>query len=350
MKRYMILFACLATVLAACDKGFESVTEPTLTLSTAKNTFFTQEPVVFYIESDANYLSFYSGERGNDYAYSLQERIYEGEAWLSFSTAFQAGAQWKNQLEEDVEKKILRLFYSTDFAGDYTQEGVDAATWIELTGEFEFASERVDNAKVSNNTTPSGERALSELIAEEDMGKPIYFAFRYKIDAFEYDENDKLLNSRSRASVMNFNLISRCEEINATETLASTQNAGWQLVLSGYDMEADADYLPEFTGNYLWFDCSTTNNYRTCWAITAPITIDTKVNIGCDYGVGIKAFPDEPIESYTYTYAEPGEYNVSVVAAKVDHMGNRMECVESVTINVVEQGSADIEQPTDGIW
>ena len=122
--------AAVAAALVACDKGFEKVTEPTLELSTPMTTYFTQEPVVFNIESNANFLSFYSGERGNDYAYAQQERIYEGEAFVSFNTAFQAGSQWKTQLEADPEKKSLRMFYSTDFSGVYTVEEVEKAVDI----------------------------------------------------------------------------------------------------------------------------------------------------------------------------------------------------------------------------
>lgn len=348
MKRFMLLFASLATLLAACgESGFEAVSEPTLSLTTTQTTFFTQEPVVFHIDSDADYLSFFSGERGNEYEYATKERIYEGEAYISFNTGFQAGAQWKNQLEEDVEKKILRFFYSTDFSGECTMEAIEAATWHELTEQFQFPTQRSDNAKVRNQTTESGEKNLRDIIAEEDWGKPIYFGYRYKIDP--YDAEAK--NSRSRASVMNFQITKRCEEINASESLASTANAGWQMAYSGYDAEVDADYMPEISSNYLWFDCSTSNHAeRICWAITAPIQIDTEVNIGCDYGVGIKAFPDEPLETYTYTYATPGEYNVAVTAAKVDYMGNRMEKTATVKITVVEQGEADIEQPTEGEW
>lgn len=348
MKRIVILFAVAAALLVSCDKGFESVSEPTLNLSTELSTYFTQEPVVFKIDSDADYLSFYSGERGNDYTYAQQERIYEGEAYITFNTAFQAGAQWKNQLEEDVEKKILRFFYSTDFSGLYTYDEVEKATWKELTTEFEYPTKRADNAKVLNQTTPAGEKNLADLIPAEDLAKPIFFAFRYKIDAYDAALN----NARSRASVRNFQIYTECEEINASETLVNQGNAGWMFVKKGYENES-GNYAPEIESAYIWFDCDGSkegDSERICWAISSPIKINTDVNIGCDYGVGIKSYPDVPIGSYTYTYAKPGTYEVVVVAANVDHEGNRMEKSEKVTIKVVEQGFADIEQPEDGQW
>ncbi|MBO5685318.1 MAG: DUF5017 domain-containing protein [Alistipes sp.] len=346
MKRNIYLWMAAAAMLTACDKGFEKVSEPTLELSTPMTTYYTQEPVVFNIESDANFLAFYSGERGNDYAYAKKERIYEGDVFLSFNTAFQAGAQWKNQLEADVEKKPLRFFYSTDFSGVYTLEEIDKATWHELTDQFTFPSARATNAKVLTQTTESGVRNFAELVPEEEWAKPIYFAFRYKIDPYDGS------NARSRASVMNFNLYTRCEEVNATETLASQAKAGWQLVKKGY--EADTAYAPEVTSTMVWFDCDggepANANERICWAVSAPIAIKHEVNIGCDYGVGIKSFAEEAVTSYTYTYATPGVYDVYVTAANVDHEGSRMEKTASVRIEVVEQGHVDIEQPGEGEW
>ncbi|MBP3382505.1 MAG: DUF5017 domain-containing protein [Tidjanibacter sp.] len=346
MKKIVMILSVAATLLVGCDKGFESVSEPTLTLSTEQNTYCTQEPVVFKIDSDADYLSFYSGERGNDYLYAQQERIYKGEAFITFNTAFQAGAQWKTQAEEDVEKKILRFFYSTDFSGVNTIEEVEKATWKELTTQFEWPTARATNAKVLSQTTPAGVLKLDELIPAEDLAKPIYFSFRYKIDAYE----EALNNARSRASVMNFQIYTKNDEVNVTSNLMTQANAGWTLVQKGYHTDS-GNYAPVVESNYIWFDCDGGLPIeRICWAVSAPVVIDTEVNIGCDYGVGIKSFPDEPIESYTYTYAEPGTYEVVVVAANVDHEGNRMEKSEKVTIKVVDQGFADIEQPEDGQW
>lgn len=346
MKRAILSIFATATLLVGCDKGFEKVSEPTLELSTAMTTYFTQEPVVFNIESNANILSFYSGERGNDYAYAKQERIYEGEAFLSFNTAFQAGAQWKNQLESDPELKILRLFYSTDFSGLYTMEAIEQATWHELTDAFSYPTARSTNAKVLSQTTESGVRAVADLIPAEELDGPIYLAFRYKIDGYDADLN----NARSRASVMNFNLYTRCEEINATANLATQATAGWQLVMQGYEGDS-GNYAPEVTSTMIWFDCDGgMPNEHICWAVSSPLVINNEVNIGCDYGVGIKSFAGEPITSYTYTYAEPGIYDVYVTAANVDHEGSRMEKTASVRVEIVDQGSADVEQPDQGEW
>lgn len=347
MKKIVMFLSVAATLLVGCDRGFESVSEPTLSVTTEMNTYFTQEAVVFNIDSNADYLSFYSGEQGNDYAYAFVERIYDGEAYVTFNTAYKSGAQWKNQAEEELEKKIIRFMYSTDFSGINTIEEIEKATWHDMTNAFTYPEARVDNPKSLNQTTPAGVCNLKDLIAEEDLAKPIYFAFRYKIDAFD----EALNNSRSRVSVMNFQIYTECEEVNSTETIATQANAGWTLVKKGYENDTNPDFVPLLESSYIYFDCEGGLPYeRICWAVSAPITIDTSVNIGCDYGVGIKSFPELPVTSYTYTYAKPGTYEVYFTAANVDHEGSRLEKTASVRIEVVDQGFADIQQPEDGQW
>ena len=54
MKWNLVFWMAAVATLTACDKGFEEVSEPTLELSTSMTTYYTQEPVVFHIESNAS--------------------------------------------------------------------------------------------------------------------------------------------------------------------------------------------------------------------------------------------------------------------------------------------------------
>ena len=85
--------------------------------------------------------------------------------------------------------------------------------------------------------------------------------------------------------------------------------------------------------------------------ISAPVPLTNEVNVGCDYGVGIKSFVDEPLKEYTYTYSKPGTYDVCFVAAKVDHEGTRKETVRNLKVVVSDHGNASIVQPDNGgVW
>ena len=334
-------------LLGACEQGYHNAVEPTLEISTSSTTYYTQEPVTFIIDSNADFIAFYSGERGNDYAYVDKDRIYQGIPYMSFASTFQAGAQWQNQSSEDHSKKVLTIYYSTDFSGNYTVEDLMSATWHDLTDYFVFPSERVDNGKNASLATPSGKVLIEDIIAPEDMQKPLYFAFRYKIDA--YDES--LANSRSRSGIMNFLIQTECAEVNATNNMATQADADWQLIYEkGYENDS-GDYAPEVNSAMIWFDCDSGSTYEhICWAVSRKILIDTEVNIGCDYSVGIKGFADDFTGSYTYTYAEPGCYDVWFMAANVGDDGKRMEIKKNITVNIVEQGGAGITQPTTDEW
>ncbi len=332
----------LAMAVVSCHSGFEKAVTPSLDVTTESQMCFIDDAVVFNIDSDADFISFYSGEDGNAYEYAKKERIYEGNLSLSFSTAFASGAQWKRQLEEDVTERLLRVFWSSDFTGVYNAEAVAAATWNEITALAEFPTSRSDNAKLLSNTTPSGEIDITALAAE---GKPVYFAFRYHIETYDAE----LANARSRASVFNFLINSRAAEVNASSDVVTQAKMGWQMVMSGFE---NSEKKPENLSSYLWFDCDTGNAVDLeCWAISAPVALDNKVNVGCDYAVGIKKFVDEPLKTYTYTYSKPGTYEACFVAANVDHEGVRKEIVKKLQIVVSDHGGAEIVQPdNNGEW
>ena len=332
----------LAMAVMSCHSGFEKAVTPTLNVTTDSEAYLTDDAVVFNIDSDADFISFYSGENGNAYEYAKKERVYEGQLYLSFNSAFQAGSQWKRQLEDDVTKKMLRVFWSSDFTGEYNADAIAAATWNEITALAKFPTSKVEKAKLLSYTTPSGEIDITSLAAE---GKPVYFAFRYHIETY----NAELLNDRSRASVFNFLINSKATEVNASSDVVTQAKMGWQLVMSGFE---DNEMLPEDCSSYLWFDCDPKNTIDLeCWAISAPVSLDNKVNVGCDYAVGIKKFVDEPLKTYTYTYSKPGTYDVCFVAANVDHEGVRKETVKKLQIVVSDHGGAEIVQPdNNGEW
>lgn len=336
------MFIAMAFGAVSCHSVFEKAAVPTLEVTTDSDVYCTDGAVTFNIESNADYISFYSGELGNEYNYAKVERVYAGNLYLSFNSAFASGSQYKRQEDEDVTRRLLRVFWSSDFSGEYTNEAINSAKWNELTHKADFPTSRSDNAKLLSNTTPSGEIDITELAA---VGKPVYFAFRYHIDAYDAE----IANARSRASVFNFLINSYTSEIDVRADVATQAQMGWQLVMSGFD---DSEKKPENLSSYLWFDCDTGLPCDLeCWAVSAPIQLSNEVNIGCDYAVAIKSYVDEPLKKYTYTYSKPGTYDVCFVAANVDHEGVRKETIKTLRIVVYDFGGATIVQPEDnGSW
>ncbi|MFA4868416.1 MAG: DUF5017 domain-containing protein [Pedobacter sp.] len=92
------------------------------------------------------------------FAASAQNAIKTGKNSLSFSTQVMFGAQKNN----------LSIVVSTDFNGDYSMEGINKATWTDITKMFELAD--------SKEWKKSGEADISALIAS---GKPFYVGLKY---------------------------------------------------------------------------------------------------------------------------------------------------------------------------
>lgn len=335
----------LASLALSCSDRFSSVGAPDLRISLEGSTFYVDEPLTFSFKGDADIISFWSGEEGNDYEWRAKDRIYESEGVLSFGSAFQAGAQWRNQALSDEDSKLISFLWSDDFDGDYSLEGIGRATWHAVTDSFTFASARVANAKVLADATPSGERYLKDIIPA-NARLPLYFAFRYHIQAFDAAAN----NARTRAAISSFTIRGVNSALNMDEALVTNTSAGWTLVTSGYS-DADGEYMPSVAPSYIWFDCSTTNQAeRFCWAVSKPFTPDYSVNLGCDYAVGIKAFSDTPLKSYTYSYAVPGRYKVVFTSSNVASDGKSKAALQSFDIEIINRGSATVDAPEQKEW
>ncbi|MBO7299844.1 MAG: DUF5017 domain-containing protein [Tidjanibacter sp.] len=350
MKRkiYYIICAVVAMItMVSCDKLWVIETEDSLQITLLTNKVYTQEDVVFEFSGDADVVSFFSGEEGSSYEYFAKERTYEGDTYFTFSSAFQAGDQYLLQSEENVEKRPISIFYSTDFAGNYTHEGIATATWNELTDRFTYPTQKVSNAKDASMATSAGEYLLSDLLAEGDIEKPITFAVRYYMAPVAGAE----AKERSRVSVHNFSLRNRCEEEGLESDYASQAELDFTLVTSGYNAaDTTANYLP-IKAAYLWFDCATSQpDEREVWAVSRTIKIDGTIHGGCDTPITIKAYDNMPPTKYIYSYSEVGDYNVCFMITNTSTDGTVRRRTEQFTVSVLDQGESTIIQPEQGQW
>ena len=344
MSKKSILLPLMALVFGCtAEKGEPGV--PGITVSAGRDAFYVDEPVEFRFEGEADIISFWSGENGNDYLWRNEERIYEGEGVMSFGTAFMNGAQWKHQLSDDSSEKLVTFWWSDDFDGDYTAAGVSRATWHDATSFFEFASTRVEDARLLSSATPSGEVKLSDIIPSS-AASPVYFAFRYHLLPYV----DAATDSRSRAVVSGFTVNCVNSSLHVKDPIVTNSSAGWTFVNIGYNAD-DENYLPEASASYIYFNSSTANTAeRWSWAISRPFTPDYSVNMGCDHALGIKSFSDTPIATYTHTYTNPGTYEAVFESRNVSLSGKVSEKKQHITIKVYDRGGAIIDNPEQKVW
>ena len=338
--RKILCYLAAAATLSGCFSPLDHVTDPELEVFLDAPSVYVDEPVNFRFEGSADIISFWSGEQGGDYAWRETDRIYSGEGKLSFGTAFMNGQQWKNQASADPDTKLLTLWWSDDFGGDYTPAGVAAAHWHDATALFTFASTRVDDARNLANATASGQVSLENLLPAGNKG-PFWFAFRYHLKPIV----DAATDSRSRAVVSGFAIKSVNEALHADEAVVTHSSAGWTFVNIGYT-DADRDYMPENSASYIYFNASTANTAeRWSWAVSKAYTPDFSINLGCDHAVGIKAFSDSPMKGYTYTYSEPGEYDAVFESRNVAADGTVRTKVQHVAVHVSARGGGSIDAP-----
>ena len=266
----LILLLASAALLLSCSKAGEKLTEPSLEVSMPSVLYYVDEPVEFSFEGSADLISFWSGESGNDYAWRASDRVYQGEAFVSFGSAFMNGAQWKRQATAD---KLVTFLWSDDFDGDYTEAGISKATWHDATGLFTFASVRVDDARKLSDATASGAVSLSNIIPSPGAG-PYYFAFCYHLTPNLNPTTD----ARSRAVISNFTVTCVNDSLHVNESVVTNSSAGWSFVNIGYN-DSDSEYMPEVSSSYIYFNSSTANTAeRWSWAVSKPYKPELSIN------------------------------------------------------------------------
>ena len=135
---------------AGCSKE-DSVDMPSFEVTLPGSVFKVGEPVAFSLSGNPDIISFYSGEAGNAYEYKDKDRITPAEMTLSFTTLASSGtAGYPNPA-------MAPISYSTDFDGDYTEEGVRRATWTDISDNFKFPTDVGQN--IPSGTT--GARSIS---------------------------------------------------------------------------------------------------------------------------------------------------------------------------------------------
>src|SRR5690606_6992007 len=83
------------------------------------------EPVHFRLEGNADTVYFWSGEFGKDYSYTGGREMLVENPTLRIRTASSYGHQ-----------ESLSILLSQDFSGEYSYEGITAATWKDMTPKF----------------------------------------------------------------------------------------------------------------------------------------------------------------------------------------------------------------------
>lgn len=161
MKKTIFVLSVLGLFLAACSEK-EIQTPNDFEVSVTKAKYKLSDSVQFNISGAPDNITFYSGEPGNEYDKRDFFSSDEGKLTLQFNSQTRAGA---------TLPRNIAVLISTDFNGEYTEQGVKAAKWTDITSRAVLPANTASNADVV-----SGEINLDDLKVK---GRPMYLAFRY---------------------------------------------------------------------------------------------------------------------------------------------------------------------------
>lgn len=304
-NKYLLLLYPVALFLFACNKGLD-VETPSFNVAgfDVTNELDSMgspvKKVTFKLEGYADVISFFSGETLHDYAYKDGRILKTDGLNMSFEYLASVGAGTDPKWEQ------LSVQASSDFNGNMDEDGINSATWTNITDRFSIPMA----TDINSRTTTSAD--ISDLAVEN---KPLYIAFKYVTPP------RTISSAYTTWDIFDFNVSQ--ETILGTTTILSQSEAALPLYYAGPN---DAD-IPGRSARTV----STTSRLRfranilaqhlgetaEVWAMSPPIVVTKDADLGPDRPISIKTRIDPALTTFTYSYSEPGTYKVAFVASNV---------------------------------
>lgn len=255
-------------------------------------------------------ISFFSGDIGGKYEFRDGRIQKLTDLNLSFDAECIPGAT------QGCE--TFSVLASTDFNGGDQVEDVENATWENVTNRFTIVS------------GPSQDVGTANIADVTEDGKPLYLALRH----ITYEQTVAV--SYSTIRVKNWLVTSEIE------------GAGPDTLVDGH-MSAEAGFYHVLKGNWLdgrniirAADLTFRGNHGSnaanwgeteCWAISKPLTVGD-IHFEADRPLRVKQSHQPPVQTFSFNYSGPGEYNAVFVLSTGDGTGESV--TKAVTITIPE--------------
>lgn len=287
MRYLIILVLFVQLVLTSCTKNLD-VDTPSFEVSTEQMTVQAGDSIYFRFGGQPDIIYFYSGQLGNDYSFTTG-RVMPVDINLSFNS----------QLFHDRQTNQLSVWISTDFTGDYTMAGVQAAQWKNITDSFTLAPYNV-------GSIPAGDANISNMVED---GRPFYIGYRYIVRPL----SETVLWSRWQVSNFSISAITPL----SSASIANQGSAGWKAVLSPFfetnnRIRINSSNL-DMLGNNI-----DNSQYHEAWLITSALTAQREMDFGPDPSLPVKAAADPMMGQWGFVYTTPGVYTATFVAANAN--------------------------------
>ena len=308
------------------------------------------EPLAILTEGTAETIEIWTGEEGHDFEYSDKDRMQEPVMTVNFKMALQSGTQ----------RHPAAIKYSHDFSGEMTEEAILAATWTDVSDEFDFTTfiYNVDNDEDAQDNEPhdAGIVDCTDWFSEDT--RTCRIAFFYHIDAYDADYVDEQTgtagNGRTFFYLWDMWVRSQYPSEETFEEVYrqiyaaddSGRDETWPTFVEGEGFVAsDAnDYnnrirvYSYLNGKYPYVvrlgSTFRPTTDRNSWFVLPELTRPEAKNVGRDTPVLLKDTDEQMQQQYTWTFDTPGTYNVVVVGTIMTLAGETYVTREfEVTVN-----------------
>lgn len=295
----------VGSLFVSCDADGVDRIEFDVNLRNGQQEIYVGDEVIFDFGGNPDYIVFYSGENGRKYANKDRLKVDVESMTLSYTMK----QQYTKPSYQD--RANMHIYVSEDFRGLCTAEGIEQATWTELSGEGGWKVPICLAPSTSETVTYKGDLAAY-------MDKKFYLAFQYETPVSE--------EYQPRFDIEPLTLTKMTE--------------GQEVEMTNPEKEFGFTYVfpkGKPVGNYnasatrLLFQPSSDNTGRAAeiWAISKQLDPSA---VSPDEGTPIKSL-DTTAPSYTYKYMNPGEYVVTFVARNAN-MWNVESVVREIKITV----------------
>ena len=373
MKTYqLLLFSLGALLFASCEKELDkSLTDVSVSVSTNDQVRYQGNivtvkkgtPVEFLLNGEPDFVSFFSGEIGHQYAYRDRQEISADDI-VSCELLF---SLWNATGNANSCKDMLDIFYQTDERGSSSSEGADYFPGMSKT-DFEADSVLVEQTTQWKTFIPRSELPTTILgsatnaksykkSVKEFIGKKMTLAIAFNKDGYKAEDyptySDGTPIPQSTYNFQNMRVETKWKNGRVTTLYASSfgftplnmKNKTTYADQVEDNMPANREYgsvktsvsgmwslTSMATGGFTITGAASKNKWKYSWLISDPINLAECPEP--DSGVKVKDISQE-ITSYSYTSDKVGTYTATFLMNNANYAHASSKTCELI-INVTE--------------
>ncbi|GAB1463559.1 DUF5017 domain-containing protein [Pedobacter sp.] len=298
MRHVKLILGFSIAFLGICSCQKIEVEAPIFNVGAKAQTWKVGDSVKFEFIGNADVISFYSGQQGNNYD-SIHPRVGEAKYSLEFNSRMNVNGQ-----------NNLSVMVSTNYNEVKTFDAAEASTWKDITSRFTLPG-------LSTTYLHSGKADITDLVIDK---QPLYVAFRYAGKSAQpvatWQVNGMLLKQTTYQK---------------DTAILTSALAAWSLLYSPvYESSGMAATTSLLT---LKGNTNNKNTDVTGWAIARVVYPIKRVALKSDVAVGIKSYSGRMPNAYAIKYKSPGNYKAVFVAKNV-HSGYIKETKKEIEIKI----------------